>query len=421
MSEGFIDPESWPDLVRSPVAPMLGLRAERLRGRFEELTRDNGISLTGGERPWLVVEDGIMLDRVVAGGWLGLAEAYMAGDWSADPLPEVLRVLLSRPLESGLGSLLSRRRRRDFGAGRPGELPDALVELYAGETRATGAALFASGTWTSSTREAAQFGHATGVTVSWMDAPDHVERPDLDDAQIHRINGMLDLARVGPGDRVLELPSSGGALAVLAARRGARVDVLTSDPDHAQAVRGRAHAAGVGGAVRVETIRGPVPSPRQWSGTYDAVFSVERLETLGDAGTAAFLGAVSRMLAADGTAVIQSVTSAGASELSRDVVEESLEVMRAYVWPALRYPTVGHVAGEANVAGLQLVREVHLGSHLGRTLALWRSAFESRERQAAAAGFDPVYRRLWTYQLALHEALVSAGAVDCVQFIFRRR
>ena len=41
-------------------------------------------------------------------------------------------------------------------------------------------------------------------------------------------------------------------------------------------------------------------------------------------------------------------------------------------------------------------------------------------RQAAAAGFDPVYRRLWDYQLALHEALVDAGALDCVQLVMRR-
>jgi cyclopropane-fatty-acyl-phospholipid synthase len=31
-----------------------------------------------------------------------------------------------------------------------------------------------------------------------------------------------------------------------------------------------------------------------------------------------------------------------------------------------------------------------------------------------------VYRRLWTYQLALHEALVGAGDLDCVQFVLRR-
>jgi cyclopropane-fatty-acyl-phospholipid synthase len=163
-----------------------------------------------------------------------------------------------------------------------------------------------------------------------------------------------------------------------------------------------------------------VPSPRQWSGTYDAVFSVERAETLGDDGLGQFFGAVERMLARDGIAVIQSVVHAEGSDLADDVVAHSLDVMRAYVWPALRYPTTARMTAQANKAGLELLREIHTGSHLALTLGLWRAVFTSRERQAAAAGFDPVYRRLWEYQLALHEALVDADALDCVQLILRR-
>ncbi|MGO1949329.1 MAG: class I SAM-dependent methyltransferase, partial [Mycobacteriaceae bacterium] len=305
-----------------------------------------------------------------------------------------------------------------------GELPDALVGIYAGETRSTGSALFASGTRTSEVENPQQDGGTPPVNVRYLDAPtdpDLVERADLDSAQLHRINAMLDEAQVGPGHRVLELPSSGGALPVMAARRGAHVDVLTSDVDHAEAVRARAHEAGVGGAVRVQSIRGPVPSPRQWSGTYDAVFSVERMETLGDDGTYHFLRAVERMLAADGIAVIQSVTGTPGGALPEETVDESLDVVRAYIWPALHYPTVGHVTTQANRAGLQLTARNRMGSHYATTLALWRSAFGARERAAAAAGYDPVYRRLWDYQLALHEALATEGALDCQQYVLRRR
>lgn len=420
MSEGFIDPERWPDLVRRPEAPLLGSRAARIRERLEELTREHGVSLAGDGHPRFLVHDGLVLDRMVADGWLGLAEGYMAEEWDAEPLPEVLQVLMSRPLETGLGGFLSRRSRRDFGHVVNGEIPDALVELYAGGTRATGSALFASGTRTSATRLVSQHGRQTPVVVTWMDAPEEVDRADLDPAQVNRINLMLDVARVGAGDRVLELPGSGGALPVLAARRGASADVLTSDADHAEVVRSRAHAAGVGGAVRVETVRGTVPSPRQWSGSYDAVFSVERMETLGDRGSETFLAAVHRMLTPQGTAVVQSLTTAADQVIPGDVVDRSLDVMRAYVWPALQYPRVERVIEQANRVGLELVREIHLGSHAALTLGLWREAFASRERQAAAAGFDPVYRRLWNYQLALHEALIGSGALDCVQYVLRR-
>lgn len=430
--DGYVDPERWPGIARMPEAPFLGRRATHLQERLEKLTLDNGVSLTAGASPRFVVQDGLVLDRVVDSGWLGLAEGYMAGEWTADPLPRVLGVLLSQPLEGGLGRRLSRRRRRVTGQVRAGELPDALVDIYTGETRATGSALFASGTRTSEVENPTQDGQNPPVTVRHFDAPDDpdvVERGDLDSAQLYRINAMLDEAEVGPGSRVLEMPSSGGALPVLAARRGAHVDVLTSDVDHAATVRARAHAAGVGGAVRVQTIRGPVPSPRQWSGTYDAVFSVERMEILGDDGTYHFLRAVHRMLAADGTAVVQSLTSTpgetrgedeGAEPVAPEIVQESLDVVRAYIWPALSYPTVGHVISQANRAGLRLTARNRIGSHYALTLALWRSAFGARERAAAAAGYDHVYRRLWDYQLALHEALAVRGAIDCQQYVLRR-
>lgn len=419
----YVDPDQWPGVARQPDAAFLGRRAVQLQQRLELLTREHGVSLTPGASPRFVVQDGLVLDRVVDSGWLGLAEGYMAGEWAAAPLPEVLGVLLTQPLEGGLGRKLSRRRQRVAGKVRAGDLPDPLVDIYTGGLRATGSALFASGTRTTEVDNPEQDGRHPPVTVSYFDAPtdpDLVDRADLDSAQRHRITAMLDAAQVGPGHRVLELPSSGGALPVIAAQRGAHVDVLTSDVAHADTVRTLAHDAGVGGAVRVQTIRGPVPSPRQWSGTYDAVFSVERMETLGNDGTIHFLRAVERMLAADGIAVVQSVTSSDESELPRDTVSESLDVVRAYIWPALDYPTTGHVTSRANRAGLRLTGRNRMGSHYAMTLALWRSIFNSRERAAAAAGFDSVYRRLWDYQLALHEALVRAGALDCQQFVFRR-
>ncbi|MDH2454905.1 class I SAM-dependent methyltransferase [Corynebacterium bovis] len=422
MVEGYIDPERWPGVARAPEAPFLGARAEAVRNRLEELLASSGVALSSAGTPNFLVRDGLVLDRIVAGGWVGLAEGYMAGEWTADPLPDVLRVLLTQPFEKGLGRALSRRSRPSTGEVRAGELPGDLVDLYAGRTAATGSAVFHSGTRTSETVVVEGREGRYPVEVSYCDAPEDIDRRDLDPAQVNRITGMLDTAGVGPGSRVLELQSSGGQLAVLAARRGASVDVLTADEDHAARVRSLVREADVAGAVRVETIRGPVPSPRQWSGEYDAVVSVERMETLGDAGTVHVLGAVERMLAPGGTAVIQSLTTP--SDLPRGlraVAGESLDPVRAYMWPALSYPTVEHVREAAETSSLRVVAENHIGSHLAATVRLWRSVFLSRERQAAAAGFDVAYRRLWDFQLALHEALISAGAVDCVQFTLRRR
>lgn len=425
----YIDEERWPNLAEPPRTRFQGLRARDVTERLEALLQAQGVSLQSGSTPNMVVRDGLVIDRIVADGWLGLAEGYLAAEWTAEPLVEVLKVILSQPLERKSSHFLGRlgsKDRHDFGSVRPGEIPEGLVELYAGSTRATGAALFASSSRTSSTkRVSVQSGSSSRAAESWpidityFGQPDPVERQDLDAAQLRRIDAMLDEAGVRPGDRVLELPSSGGQLAVQAALRGASVDVLTSDEDHADAVEARVRAAGVAGAVRVELIDGAIPSPRQWSGTYEAIFSVERMETLGAAGLRHYLRTVDRMLAADGVAVIQSIVATSALEKTS---REALDIMRAYVWPALEYPSVTAVRETtAKHTKLQVVAENHIGTHLAATLPLWRANFAARERQAAAAGFDAVFRRLWEFQLALHQALVETDQLDCVQFVFRPR
>ncbi|MGV0409305.1 class I SAM-dependent methyltransferase [Corynebacterium resistens] len=426
-SSQYVDAERWPHLVAPLDAPFQGKRAQEVSTRLEQLAAEYDLSLTGTDIPFLNVHDGELFDRIVAHGWLGLAESYMLGQWDAEPLPEVLEVLLQQDLEGRFGAFLSRKRKHDtFGGPLPGEVPDGLVELYAGETRAMGAALFKSAARTTATEQvavpvSAKSKKTTDITLdlTYFGEPDGVDRQDLDDAQLRRIENMLDEAGVGAGDRVLELTSSGGTLAIQAARRGASVDILTSDEEHAETVAARVRSAGVAGAVRIEIIEGSLPSPRQWSGSYDVIFSIERMETLGRAGIPHFLRAVDRMLARGGVAVVQSIVS---TPTARATAQDSLDVMRAYVWPALEYPSVEDVrTATLSSTKLNLVAENYLGSHLGSTLPLWRANFLARERQAAAAGFEQIFRRLWDYQLALHEALSNAGDIDCVQFVFEPR
>lgn len=427
MSDQYIDEDHWPHLVATPSAPFMSRRAESVTNRLNSLLFDRGVALDSQSDPYLLVRDGQVIDRMVAVGWLGLAEGYMVGEWTASPLPDVLRVLLSQPFEGRLGEFIGHRnspRTARFGGPLSGEFPEGLIELYAGATRATGSALFSASSKTTTSAPVEVPGKKSNapamlIDETWFGAPTVVERADLDDAQRRRIEVMLDDAGVRPGDRVLELPSSGGQIAIQAALRGAHVDVLTSDEGHAEAVRARVRATGLSGAVHVEVINGPIPSPRQWSGSYEAILSVERMETLGSGGLMHFLRAVDRMLSKDGIAVIQSIV---ATPEMRPQARESLDVIRAYVWPALEYPTVEAVrAAVVKHTDLTVLGESHLGEHLRATIPLWRANFLARERQAAAAGFDQVFRRLWDYQLALHEALVAEKDIDCVQFSLRPR
>ena len=101
--------------------PFSGKRAQEVSTRLEQLAAEYDLSLTGTDIPFLNVHDGELFDRIVAHGWLGLAESYMLGQWDAEPLPEVLEVLLQQDLEGRFGAFLSRKRKHDTFGGLPGK------------------------------------------------------------------------------------------------------------------------------------------------------------------------------------------------------------------------------------------------------------------------------------------------------------
>ena len=443
-----VDERRWPGVARVPDGPLLGHRAELSRRAFRrallgETDRDSAAAPDGEARDGASEVDGAavvrgdievrdeaaMFRRVAEADWVGLGESYLAGEWESRDVPGVLARLLGSGLDVGPGGRVNRGLRRISGR-RPvpratragGELPASLIELYAGPTLAAGSALFASGARTTVLEDIpnqAQGAGRGGVPGTWkvdvtrIDAPEGVARRDLMEAQARRIDRMLDLGRVRAGDRILEWPSTGGDIALRAADRGASADVLAVADDHAEVVRERAGTVGLSGAVRVLRSDDTMPSPRDFDADYDAIFNVERLETLGPSGMRAWLRRAERVLADRGTIVVQ---MAVATPLFDDVAGDAVDLLRSYIWPALHYPTMDEIRRVVDRdTGLRIIGETHMAAHAGKTIELWRGLFVANTRQAAGLGYDRVYRRLWEYNLSLQEALLATGRLDVVQ------
>lgn len=421
-----VDAERWPGVARVPDGPLLGRRAELAERAFRRSLA--GVPAADGDN--LDIRDSdAMFRRLAEADWVGLGESYLAGEWESADLPKILGILLDYGLDAGGAGRVGRGLRRLSGkrpeprtSGPGGELPATLTELYAGPSMTSGAALFASGARTTAVEEVPNHEPGAGrggvparrrVEITRIAAPEGVARRDLAEAQARRIARMLDLGRVRAGDRILEWPSTGGELAMRAADRGASADVLAMSNDHADVVAERAARVGLSGAVRVLRADGPMPSPRDFDGDYDAIFNVERLETLGVDGIGAWLRRVERVLADRGTVVVQLGIATGAFD---DVAGSALDFVRSYVWPALYYPTMDELRRIVDrETGLRIISETHMAPHARATLELWRGLFAANTRQAAGLGYDRVYRRLWEYNLALQEALVAAGRLDVVQ------
>ncbi|MQA76813.1 MAG: methyltransferase domain-containing protein, partial [Solirubrobacterales bacterium] len=100
---------------------------------------------------------------------------------------------------------------------------------------------------------------------------------DLEAAQLRKIDGILDYARVGDGTRLLEIGTGWGALAMRAAERGAYVTTITISGQQRELARRRIAEAGLGDRIEVR-----LQDYREVEGEYDAVVSVEMIEAVGE-------------------------------------------------------------------------------------------------------------------------------------------
>ena len=69
---------------------------------------------------------------------------------------------------------------------------------------------------------------------------------------------------------------------------------------------------------------------------------------------------------------------------------------------------------------LRVVDDLAFGSGYAETLRLWRERFTEHADQVHLLGFDPVFRRMWTFYLAYCEAGFRSRYLDVHQFTLAR-
>ncbi|HYQ67318.1 cyclopropane-fatty-acyl-phospholipid synthase family protein [Actinophytocola sp.] len=328
---------------------------------------------------------------------IGFGEAYMAGDWvSRDlaalltPFAERITTLVSpalQPLRRWVDAVRPTDERNTVAGARTNihrhyDLSNEMFESFLDESMTYSSAWFPTGS------------------------------DDLHAAQLRKIDGVLDLAGVRAGTHVLEIGTGWGALAVRAARRGARVTTLTISAEQKTLAERRVAEAGV--ADRVQVL---LRDYREARGEYDAVVSVEMIEAVGDEYWPAYFGAIAGLLRPGGRVGLQAITMPHDRMLA---TRRSHTWIHKYVFPGGQILSVPAVLDNAALAGLDVTERHSLGPHYARTLGHWRDRFLAGWPRVAAAGFDPTFRRMWEFYLAYCEAGFRARYLDVWQFAMSR-
>jgi cyclopropane-fatty-acyl-phospholipid synthase len=382
--------DRWPGLA---VPPTTRARARLARLVFTRAVGRVGVRATfpdgrsigsiGADVPVMrLIDADAFFRRLGVDGKIGFGESYMTGDWDTDDLPGVLTAFAG-----GVRTLVPPRLqflRRWYDARQPDDEDNTIEGARANIHRHYDLsnelfALFLDETMT--------------YSGAWFEPGD-----SLSEAQVRKIDGILDMARVGSDTHLLEIGTGWGALAIrAAAHRGARVTSLTISAEQKALAEARIEAAGV--ADRVQVL---LRDYREAQGQYDAVASVEMIEAVGERYWSTYCGALDRLVKPSGRVALQSITMPhDRLMLSR----LSYTWMHKYIFPGGLLPSI--TAIEKNLAEhtrLRLVERRDLGTDYAETLRQWRERFVARRSDVLELGFDDTFIRMWEFYLAYCEA-----------------
>lgn len=387
----------WPGLTTPPRSP---LRAAAARYLFTRAVRRLPVTVTlpdgrrwGAGGPELrLIRPARFFDRLGVDGTIGLGEAYMVGDWDADSVVDVLTPfaahvtdLVPRPLRalrSRAGQRKPDRERNTVQGARENirrhyDLSNDLFALFLDDTMTYSCAWFAPGA------------------------------DDLTEAQVRKVDAILDHAGVRSGTKLLEIGSGWGTLAIRAAQRGADVTTLTISVEQQELATRRIAQAGVADRARVV-----LRDYREETGSYDAVVSVEMIEAVGHQYWPDYFGAVDRVLRPGGRFALQAITMPHEQLLA---TRYSQGWPHKYIFPGGELLSIPEIERQVAATGMRIVDRQAMGPAYARTLSHWRSRFLDRWPDVAALGFDDIFRRMWVYYLSYFESGFRADYLNVWQ------
>jgi len=337
----------------------------------------------------LEVRSEAMFSRVLARGDIGLAEAYLEGEWDSTDITGLL-LLLAHNREPLRSAVYGRWRHL---------LVARIRHLLNGNTRLG-----------SKRNITAHYDLGNAFYARWLDPGmsyssalfEGEESRDLESAQHAKYRRALDRLQATPGQNVLEIGCGWGSFAALATQASLKVTGITLSPAQLELAQQKAPTAD----LRLQDYR-------DLSECFDHVVSIEMFEAVGERWWPTYFKTVARSLKPGGRAVVQTITIE--DKLFTDY-RTGTDFIQQYIFPGGMLPSRSAFRKAALEEGLVVSDEFGFGIDYARTLREWRHAFEQNWPQIAELGFDEKFRRLWRLYLCYCEAGFLAGNIDVVQF-----
>jgi cyclopropane-fatty-acyl-phospholipid synthase len=244
-------------------------------------------------------------------------------------------------------------------------------------------------------------------TMTYSSARFSSSGDSLEEAQLHKINRLLDRLELKAGQRLLEIGCGWGTLAIEAAKRGALVVGLTLSTEQKAWADRKIADAGLKDCVEIR-----LQDYRDTSEQFDALASVEMVEAVGQRWWGSYLDSIARNLKAGGRATLQFIS------IRHELFERyarNADFIQTYIFPGgclLDEPQFAELGRER---GLSWQDREGFALDYAETLKRWRERYNEAVAGGALGGFADSFHNLWRYYLMYCEGGFRGGAIDVAQ------
>jgi len=347
------------------------------------------------------VEHPQMFADAAFGGTVGAGEAYIRGLWRCDDLTALVRLfVVNRELMNGMDSrwsLVSRpflklfhvlnRNSRNGSARNIAAHYDLGNELYSLMLDPTMA-------------------YSCGI----------FEQPEstLEQASVAKFDAVCRKLALRPGERVIEIGTGWGGLAMhAAANYGCHVTTTTISREQHDYARDKIARAGLQDRITLL-----LEDYRELKGTYDKAMSIEMIEAVGADYLDTYLAKCSSLLEDHGAMLLQAITI---QDQHYDQARKSVDFIQRFIFPGSFIPSVGVITESlGRVSDLKVFHLEDIGPHYATTLRLWRERFFENIAQVRRIGYPESFVRLWEYYLCYCEGGFAERQLGDVQFLLTK-
>lgn len=337
--------------------------------------------------------------RLAREGEIGIAEAYMCGEWDTPDLTQFLLLFCSN--QAVVQNLLD---------GKPlVRLGQRLFHWFnrntkSGSKRNIYAHYDLGNTF---------YGEWLDESMTYSSAIYSYDKQPLYEAQQAKYAALAHDTDIQAGQHVLEIGCGWGGFAQFAAQeRGCKVTALTISKAQHEFASKRIFEAGLNEKVSVK-----LQDYRDEKGQYDRIASIEMFEAVGSDYWPVYFAQLRDRLKPGGKVGLQIITIQ--DRMWKSYTRE-MDFIRRYIFPGGMLPTPSILAKLAQNHDFKQENLRIFGLDYARTLTAWRQKFRAGWKELTPLGFDERFRRMWEYYFAYCEAGFLSGQIDVRQIVYAK-